>query len=178
MIGDVNRRRALALGAGATLTGVMPLGSANAASTDEPGLAFVYEALVTLEPTIEVGTTPLGVRRRVPITGGRFKGPDISGKVLAGGADWQLQRGDNWTVIEADYMMQAEDGTLIHVRNVGLTNSRVPGLKQRYLRTVPSFEAPEGRHGWLNQAIFVGTIGTPPADAPKPSVVIRVYRVT
>ena len=73
---------------------------------------------------------------------------------------------------------QADDGTLIPVRNVGLTNSRVPGAKQRYLRTIPSFEAPEGRHGWLNQAVFVGTIGTPPADAPKPAVVIRVYRVT
>ena len=28
------------------------------------------------------------------------------------------------------------------------------------------------------QAIFIGTIGRPPADAPKPSVRIRVYQVT
>lgn len=178
MIGDINRRRAMTFGFATALASLMPGRQASAATVDEPGLAFVYEALVTLEPTIEVGTTPLGVRRRVPITGGRFKGPDISGKVLAGGADWQLQRGDNWTVIEADYMMQADDGTLIHVRNVGLTNSRVPGVKQRYLRTVPSFDAPEGRYDWLNQAMFVGTLGVPPVDAPTPSVVIRVYRVT
>ena len=75
-------------------------------------------------------------------------------------------------------MMRADDGTLIHVRNVGLTNSRVPGATSRYLRTVPSFEAPIGPHDWLNQAIFIGTIGPPPEDVPKPSVCIRVYRVT
>ncbi|MFC3444499.1 DUF3237 family protein [Sphingobium rhizovicinum] len=42
------------------------------------------------------------------------------------------------------------------MRNVGLTNSKVPDAPQRYLRTVPIFEAPEGPHAWLNQAIFVG----------------------
>ncbi|WP_394442336.1 DUF3237 domain-containing protein (plasmid) [Sphingobium naphthae] len=145
---------------------------------DEPGLVFVYEAIVTLEPMVEVGRTPLGMRRRVPITGGSFAGPRIRGTVLSGGADWQLQRADDWTVIEADYMMRAQDGALIHVRNVGLTNSRVAGATSRYLRTVPRFEAPDGPHGWLNQAIFIGTIGPPPADAPTPSVRIRVYQVT
>ena len=145
---------------------------------DEPGLIFVYEAIVTLEPMVEIGRTPLGMSRRVPITGGSFAGPRIRGTVLSGGADWQLQRADDWTVIEADYMMRAQDGALIHVRNVGLTNSRVAGATSRYLRTVPRFEAPDGPHGWLNQAIFIGTIGRPPADAPKPSVRIRVYQVT
>ncbi|WP_298394216.1 DUF3237 domain-containing protein [Sphingobium sp.] len=153
-------------------------GMVRATKSNEPGLEFVYEAIVMLEPTMEVGRTPLGMRRRVPIMGGHFEGPRIKGKVLVGGADWQLQRADNWTVIEADYMMQADDGTLIHVRNVGLTNSKVPGAPQPYLRTVPSFEAPEGPHKWLNQAIFVGTIGAPRDDAPKPSVRICVYRVT
>ncbi|CAM8672785.1 DUF3237 domain-containing protein [Sphingobium sp.] len=148
------------------------------AATDAPGLDFVYEAIVTLEPTQEFGPTPLGTRRRIPITGGSFAGPRIRGAVLAGGADWQLQRADNWTVIEADYMMRTDDGTPIHVRNVGLTNSRVSGAPSRYLRTVPSFEAPTGPHDWLNQAIFIGTLGPPPEDAPKPSVRIRVYRVT
>lgn len=114
---------------------------------DEPGLVFVYEAVVTLEPMVEIGRTPLGLRRRVPITGGSFASPRIRGTVLSGGADWQLQRADDWTVIEADYMMRAQDGALIHVRNVGLTNSRIAGATSRYLRTVPRFEAPDGPHG-------------------------------
>ncbi|QGP80652.1 DUF3237 family protein [Sphingobium sp. CAP-1] len=172
---DLNRRGLLA---GGVALAAWSGGVARAAVNDEPGLAFVYEAIVTLEPTVEVGRTPIGTRRRVPITGGHFEGPRIRGKVLDGGADWQLQRADDWTVIEADYMMQADDGALIHVRNVGLTNSRVPDAPQRYLRTVPSFEAPVGPHDWLNQAIFVGTTGAPPADAARPAVRIRVYRVT
>lgn len=172
---DLNRRDLLV---GSIALAAWSSGMARAAVPDEPGLEFVYEAIVSLESTMEVGRTPLGTRRRVPIIGGSFAGPRIKGKVLAGGADWQLQRADNWTVIEADYMMQADDGALIHVRNVGLTNSKVPGAPQRYLRTVPSFEAPEGPHEWLNRAIFVGTIGAPPQDAPKPAVRIRVYLVT
>lgn len=174
-----DRRQFMANAAGVVAGSMLMCSSiARADPTDQPGLAFVYEAIVTLEPTVEVGPTPLGARRRIAITGGTFAGPRIQGKILAGGADWQLQRADNWTVIEADYMMQADDGTRIHVRNVGLTNSRVPDAKSRYLRTVPHFEAPTGPHAWLNEAIFIGTIGTPPNDAPRPSVSIRVYQVT
>lgn len=168
-------RRGILLSGGAL---ALLLPTAALSASDTPGLEFVYEAIVTLEPTLEIGATPLGTRRRIPITGGQFAGPNIRGTVLSGGADWQLQRRDDWTVIEADYMMRTDDGALIHVRNVGLTNSRVAGAAQRYLRTVPTFEAPDGPHAWLNQAIFVGTLGPPPDDAPKPSVRIRVYRVT
>jgi hypothetical protein len=175
---DCSRRHLLGLGMATPLL-LSPLARAAVpGAADAPGLEFVYEAIVTLEPVMEVGRTPLGTRRRIPITGGHFAGPRMSGTVLSGGADWQLQRSDNWTVIEADYMMRADDGTLINVRNVGLTNSRVTGAPERYLRTVPSFEAPDGPHAWLNQAIFIGTLGSPPDDAPKPSVRIRVYRVT
>lgn len=173
---DVALSRRSMMFSGGALALAWPVAARSA--SDTPGLEFVYEAIVTLEPTIEIGATPLGTRRRIPITGGHFSGPDIRGTILSGGADWQLQRKDDWTVIEADYMMRADDGALIHVRNVGLTNSRVAGAKQRYLRTVPTFEAPDGLHGWLNQAIFVGTLGPPPDDAPTPSVRIRVYRVT
>jgi hypothetical protein len=125
---------------------------------------------------MEVGTTPYGVRRRIPITGGEFRGPRISGAVLAGGADWQLQRGDNYVVLEADYMLRADDGTLIHVHNVGLSNSRVPGAAKRTIRTAPVFEAPAGAHAWLNQSIFVGTLQ--PIVGADPAVRLRFYGVT
>jgi hypothetical protein len=178
MMTDYARWQVLGLGMATPLLLPSLAHAAMSGAADAPGLAFVYEAIVTLEPVMEVGPTPLGTRRRIPITGGHFAGPLIRGTVLAGGADWQLQRSDDWTVIEADYMMRADDGALIRVRNIGLTNSRVVGASDRYLRTVPSFEAPDGPHVWLNQAIFVGTLGPPPDDAPEPSVRIRVYRLT
>ncbi|MDG5489668.1 DUF3237 domain-containing protein [Sphingomonas sp. BGYR3] len=176
---ELTRRAAMTAGGAALLAAHGPSnGRTLAMAEDLPGLTFEYEAIVTLKPTVEIGRSPRGIRRRIDITGGTFAGPRIRGTVLAGGADWQLQRGDNWTVIEADYMMRADDGTYIHVRNVGLTNSRVPGVSTRYLRAAPVFEVPEGPHEWLNQALFISTLGPAPDDAPKPSVRIRVYRVT
>jgi hypothetical protein len=138
-----------------------------------PKVEFAFSAHVLLEPTSEIGRTPYGIRRRIPIIGGIFEGPRIRGKILPGGADWQLQRADDYTLIEADYMIQADDGAQIHVRNRGLTNTRVKGAKTRYLRTVPEFEAPVGPHEWLNQSIFVGSLQGI-KDGP-PSVMVHVF---
>lgn len=140
-----------------------------------PKIEFAFSARVLLEPTREIGSTPYGIRRRIPIIGGTFEGPRIRGRVVPGGADWQLQRADNYTLIEADYMIEADDGTQIHVRNRGLTNTRVPGAKARYLRTVPEFEAPSGPHEWLNQSIFVGSLQG--IQGGPPSVMIHVFRL-
>lgn len=140
-----------------------------------PGIEFAFSAHVLLEPTREVGATPYGIRRRIPIIGGTFEGPRIRGRVVPGGADWQLQRADNYTVLEADYMIEADDGTQVHVRNRGLTNTRVPGAKARYLRTVPEFEAPNGPHEWLNQSVFVGSLQGLPGGPP--AVLIHIFRL-
>ncbi|MEG3147112.1 DUF3237 domain-containing protein [Sphingomonas sp. RT2P30] len=140
-----------------------------------PSVEFAFSAHVLLEPTREVGRTPYGVRRRIPIIGGTFEGPRIRGRVMPGGADWQLQRADDYTLIEADYMIEAGDGTQIHVRNRGLTNSRVTGATTRYLRTVPEFEAPAGPHEWLNQSVFVGSLQG--VTGGPPSVMVHVFRL-
>lgn len=179
--------RRAALRAAAMLGGAAGLGAARgtadldaargAAGPDLPGLELAFAAIVTLQPTVEIGRTPLGVRRRVEITGGTFEGPRIRGRILPGGADWQLQRADDVTVIEADYMLQADDGTRIHIRNIGLTNTRVRGAPARYLRTAPVFEAPDGPHEWLNRSLFIGTLAAHPGLA-SPAVRLGIYRVT
>ncbi len=44
-----------------------------------------------------------------------------------------------------------------------------------YLRCAPVFEAPIGKHDWLNKALFVGTVTVEPkGDAVR----VRVYKVT
>ncbi len=55
-----------------------------------PRTEFVYEAVVEIAPLVPLGDSPLGERRMVPITGGRFQGPRLRGIVLPGGADRQL----------------------------------------------------------------------------------------
>ena len=140
-----------------------------------PKIEFAFSARVLLEATRDVGRTPYGFRRRIPIIGGTFEGPRIRGRVLPGGADWQLQRADDYTVIEADYMIETDDGTPIHVRNRGLTNTRVKAAPTRYLRTAPEFEAPSGPHEWLNQSLFVGSLQS--VTGGPPAVMVHIFRL-
>ncbi len=146
-----------------------------AASADraEPPAAlqteFVYEAVVEIGALVEVGDTPSGRRRYIPILGGTFEGAGIRGVVLPGGADWQTERRDGVTEVDALYSMKCDDGTVIIVRNTG-----VIAEGGRYLRTSPRFDVPEGPHAWLMRAQFLGSI----AGGPRPgTVIIRVFRV-
>ena len=51
---------------------------------------FLFELAV--KPASVIGKTP-GVDRRVgEITGGRFEGERLRGKILSGGSDWQAVR--------------------------------------------------------------------------------------
>lgn len=128
---------------------------------------FVYEAIVEVGAPVDVGETPAGRRRYIPILGGSFQGEKLRGTVLAGGADWQTDRRDGVTEVDALYTMKTDDGTVIVVRNSGL-------IQGKYLRTAPRFVAPDGPHAWLSRMQFVGTV----AGGPRPNTVaIRVFRV-
>jgi len=45
-------------------------------------------------PTQNIGAGPQGTRLIFPITGGRFDGDRLRGKVLPGGDDWVVKRPD------------------------------------------------------------------------------------
>jgi hypothetical protein len=54
---------------------------------EPPRLRHVASLQVDVGPPLEIGETPAGLRRIIPITGGRVSGPLFSGRVLPGGAD-------------------------------------------------------------------------------------------
>ena len=172
--GAATRRTVLAAAAAA------PVGAFAASPTgltgETPGIEFVYEAIADLAPALTLGQTPFGMRRQVPILGGTFAGPRIKGTILAGGVDWQLSRPDGFTAIEAIYTVQTHDGVLIHVRNHGVIRAINKPAPEGYGRTIPEFEAPNGPYGWLNEAVFVGTLA--PHPGPTPQVKIGIFRVT
>ena len=133
--------------------------AAAAAGQHDVPIATELAMRVTLiidRPTQELGITPYGARRRVTVGSGSFEGPRIRGKVLDG-ADWQLQRTDGLTWLEAEAMLQADDGTHIYLRDRGLMNLYQPDREDIYWRTAADFEAPEGPHDWLNRSLFIGT---------------------
>jgi hypothetical protein len=136
-----------------------------------PRAEFVWEALVELAPTRMLGEGPLGERRLVQITGGRFAGPRIRGVVLPGGADRQLVRRDGVRRLEALYEVQAEDGAVITVFN-RVVIAPLAGMPEPYRFSTLEITAPEGPHGWLNRLAFVGTLHP---LAPRPAVLVRVY---
>lgn len=131
--------------------------STSTSADGEITLRFVMEVLVEIEPALEVGQTPLGLRRVIPIAGGSFEGPNIRGIVLSGGADWNLRRSDGVAEVWARYTLQTDDGALIMVTNAGLGRGE-HFTPERYARTVPSFEVAPGPYDWLARSIFVGTL--------------------
>ncbi|MEO8467450.1 MAG: DUF3237 family protein [Gammaproteobacteria bacterium] len=137
-----------------------------------PGNEFVMEFYVTISAAVSVGPSEHGIRRFIPITGGRFAGSGIKGEVLAGGADWQLGRPDGVAEVNAIYSIKTDDGAVIEVENQGIITPANGGIG--YARTSPRFHAPNGRYDWLNKTLFVGTIA--PA-AESGAVIIRVFKV-
>ena len=121
---------------------------------EAPTTEFAFEIRAVCDPAFEVGETPKGKRVVIPIVGGSFDGPSIRGKVLSGGADYQLvDEKHNRTELEAIYCIQTEDGVNIHVRNRGILCDGKDGF---YFRCTPIFEAPyDSPYAWLNDKIFV-----------------------
>lgn len=128
----------------------------------------LFAAEITLAKPQELGETPLGRRRIISITGGSFSGPRLSGRVLAGGADWQVLRADGVADLDARYTLETRDGALIYVRNRGYRHGPAavleklaageavdPGLY--YMRTTPLFETGDPRYAWLNATICVAS---------------------
>ena len=155
------------------------LAVAGAAAAQEPPppapAAFVFEEIAELAPAVIMGETPTGRRQAIPITGGTFSGPGIKGRILPGGADYQLVRSDGSVQVDAGYFIQTDDGVVIHVHNVGVIVP-APGGGLGYAWAAPSFDAPTGKYDWLNKAIFVSRIG-PAGDKDHPAVRITIWKV-
>ena len=128
----------------------------------------LLKAEITLAPAQELGDSPLGRRRIIPITGGTFRGERLSGRVLAGGADWQVIRADGVAELDARYTLETEDKALIYVRNFGYRHGPAEVIKRLaageavdpslyYMRTTPRFETGAERYRWLNRIICVAT---------------------
>jgi len=103
---------------------------------------------VTLSPSQRVGVSKRGMRNIIPITGGTLSGR-IKGKVLMGGADYQILSPP--AAIDAHYLWQTDDGEIIIVRNGGSFGALVPTFEARadgpyaYLNTGSYLSSDPGR---------------------------------
>lgn len=131
-------------------------------------LERLFRAEVALAPAQEIGNGPQGRRRIIPITGGTVSGERLSGRVLPGGADWQIVRPDGVAYLEARYTIETHDGVLVYVRNLGYRHASPEVLARLaageavdpslyYMRTTPWFETADARYAWLNRTVCIGS---------------------
>ena len=104
------------------------------------------------------GPLPGGGRQGyTPPIGGTISGPRLTGSVVPhSGADYALVRDDGVIELNAHYLLRADDGTFIYIRNKGYiipgegAAANAQGLPQpAYFRLTPYFRVPEGPHDWL-----------------------------
>ena len=123
-----------------------------------------YEAQLG-EPLV-IGEVPGGLRRVVPILGGRVDGPALRGEIMPGGADWQIIAPDGSAAIEARYTIRADDGGLILVHSRGMRNGPAEVLArvaagepvdpgEYYFRTLVTLETGSATYAWVNRRLFI-----------------------
>lgn len=123
---------------------------------------------ISLAPPLDLGDTPAGRRRIIGITGGSFAGDRLRGRVLSGGADWQLIRADRGALLDARFTLETDDGAVIYVENRGhrhgppeviarLAAGEPVDPASYYMRTVPWFETGDARYAWLNRIVCVAS---------------------
>ncbi|WP_459617513.1 DUF3237 domain-containing protein [Bordetella sp. 2513F-2] len=148
-----------------------------------PALEFVAAVVVEVGAPQEVGETPQGCRRIIPILGGVVEGPGLRGTVLPGGADFQLIRSPSHTEIQARYVIETPQGERVYVENTGIRTGSPEDIQRLmrgeavdpariYFRTYPRFETAAPALDWLNRHLFVGTGARHPDR-----VELRFYRI-
>jgi hypothetical protein len=134
-----------------------------------PRLEFAFTIQLSLDRRFWIRPTDTGaVRAGIYLKDGTFEGPNIRGIVVPGsGADWPLVRPNGVIDFDARYMLQEDDGSVIYLQNRGfrwsskevmeaMARNEAVDHADYYFRTSTKFEAPEGKHDWLNRYIFVG----------------------
>ncbi len=91
----------------------------------------------------------------------------MRGKVLPGGADYQLIRRDGVAELLAHYVIETDDGVPIYVVNKGYRHGPKEIIDKifrgedvprdsYYFKTTPIFEVKSGQYDFLNKMVFVG----------------------
>jgi hypothetical protein len=149
-----------------------------------PNLEFAFEVRARVGDPLDIGMLPHGRRRVVAITGGTFDGPQLRGRILPGGADWQIIGADGFSELDSRYALETDDGALITVHNVGIRHASRDVMEKLlagevvdpaavYFRTSPTFETAAPHLQWLTRSLFIGVGERYPSE-----VVVRFWRVT
>jgi hypothetical protein len=128
----------------------------------------LFTLTIDLHPIYDVGPTPAGHRRIVPVSGGKFHGERLRGDILPhAGSDLLVERADGAFQQDVRLALRTDDDALILMTYRGVRHSS-PEVAARiargesvaptdyYLRTAPCFETASPKYDWLNRIVAVG----------------------
>ena len=126
--------------------------------------------LMTLQVAVvgpqKIGAVPHGARVTAPIASGHFEGPRLRGRVLPGGGDWTLLRGDGVLELDLRVTLETDDGALTHMTSFGLRHGPPDVLaalargetldpSSYYFRTALRFATGQPKYAFLNRLVAV-----------------------
>jgi hypothetical protein len=146
-------------------------------------LEHVFDLLVAVATPVEIGDVGGRDRRVIAITGGEVRGPRFNGRILPGGADFQVIEASGLTRLHARYVMEDDAGARVYIENDGVRWGAPEDIERLrrgepvdpgriYFATSPRFETAHPDHAWMMRAAFVAK-GVRRPDR----VEISVYRV-
>jgi muconolactone delta-isomerase len=150
----------------------------------DPRLNPVYRLEATVGEPLDLGENAAGRRRIVPLTGGTFAGPEISGTLVPGAsADWQTVLADGTALGDIRYTLRTGGGDLVYVQSRGVRYGPSEVLarlgrgedvdpSEYTFRAATQIETSAPQLDWLNKGIFVAVAARAPAG-----VVYETYRV-
>lgn len=147
-----------------------------------PSTKFFADFSVELGKPIEVGHTNRGNRRIIPVLGGTIKGDGWTGRVLPGGADYQVVLTPTMAELEARYVFETDGGDHVYVRNNCVRAGDAQAMARLirgeanpgeiYFRCCPIYETSAKSLQWVNERMFIGS-GTRLQD----KMVLRVWEL-
>jgi hypothetical protein len=143
----------------------------------------IFTISCELANILDLGPAPFGHRRVVNILGGPVSGAQLSGRVLPGGADWQIMAADGALDIHAHYTIESDTGALIEVDSRGLRTGPPDVLARLargeevdpalyYFRTVMRFATAHPSAAWMNRILALAR-----GAREKNAVRLDVYEV-
>jgi hypothetical protein len=111
----------------------------------------------------------------VPLTGGTFTGPELSGTLMPGaGADWQIVLPDGTALGDIRYTLRTDAGDLLYVQSQGVRHGPPEVLArlgrgedvdagEYTFRASTRIETAAADLDWLNKGIFIAVAARAPA---------------
>jgi hypothetical protein len=158
--------------------------SASGVLPPPPALVPIAQIRCEVGVLVSLGAAKHGERRYVPLGGGTVAGPELNGRLVEGGVDWQVNRADGVLEIAAHYVIRTDDGALIEVQSDGMRHGppevmarlgrgEAVARDEYFFRTLVRFQT--GAPAWVHlnkvMAIAVG-------QRQARLVVLDVYRIT